>query len=191
MTEPRRCPDCNRVLYRAHNSTIYKKCPNCELKKYVKREHKLAPRKKQTKSARSRAMANADTWFSRYIRIKYNHIIATDGTVLNKCIITGLVKEANKMDNGHCFSRIYLPTRYEEDNCRPQNRSSNRFQGEADHYTFVDNLIEQIGQERFDRLDKLRRENGEDTISFYQSKSDKYRKLTNSLISELGAKRWW
>ena len=143
------------------------------------------------KTPKQNARDNADLWFSRYIRCKYHFQILPDGTVLCKCIITGTVKEAKKMDNGHCFSRRFLLTRYEEDNCRPQNRSSNRFSGEADHYKFRDNLKKEIGEERFGRLDELRKQEGKDTVEFYRNQSEKYRKLVNELVKEKQIKKWW
>ena len=186
---------CTKECAARFNSTIKSKyCPHhtyVMLTSSVKSKNPAVKTKPRKKSPKSRAMENADLWFSRYIRIKYSFKIATDGTVIDKCIITGTIKPAKEMDNGHCFSRAYLTTRYEEDNCRPQNRSSNRFSGEADHYTFIDNLTAEIGKDRFGRLDKLRRENGEDSVEFYRAMSDKYRKKTNELLKKIGAKKWW
>ena len=146
---------------------------------------------KRLKTSRQKAMDLADMWFSRFIRIKYHFQILTDGTVLNKCIISGAIKKAISMDNGHCFSRSFKATRFEEDNCRPQNRSSNRFSGEADHYKFIDNLKSQIGEERFNRIDELRKQEGEDSKQFYLEQAEKYRKLTNELLTVIEAKKWW
>jgi len=187
---------CGRSIPQRYNSTIKaKKCPHCTyLDATSKAKGKKQSKGKTTspgKSSKSKAMGTADKWFSRYIRIKYHFKILTDGTVLDKCIVSGTIKEAKNMDNGHCFSRQFKTTRYEEDNCRPQNRSSNRFSGEADHYKFIDNLKNEIGPESFERLNKLRREIGEDNEQFYKSKSEKYRKLTYKLISDLKVKKWW
>jgi len=146
---------------------------------------------KRLKSAKTKSMNLADMWFSRYIRIKYHFQILTDGTVLNRCIITGTIKQAKFMDNGHCYSRENKLTRFEEDNCRPQNRSSNRFSGEADHYKFIANLTKEIGPERFNKIDELRKQSGIDSESYYLEQAEKYRLLTNELIKNLGAKKWW
>ena len=176
-----------------YSSIQAKECPKCayltalgKKKKPVKGEKKAS-----TKNPKSLAMANADRWFSRYIRIKYAYQIATDGTPICKCIVTGVLKAAKNMDNGHCFSRVFKMTRYEEDNCRPQNPSSNRFSGEADHYTFIDNLTAEIGPERFARIDQLRRGEGEDNELFYNEMSEKYHKLVNELVKDKGIKKWW
>lgn len=146
---------------------------------------------KQLKTPRQRAMDNADLWFSRYIRIKYHYKIV-NGEVFCQCIVNpNVIKHAKNMDNGHCFSRDFKPTRYEEDNCRPQNRSSNRFSGEADHYKFRDALEKQIGEERFNRLDHLRKQEGEDTEEFYKAQAYKYRILTNQLVDQYDVIKWW
>lgn len=146
---------------------------------------------KTNKTARQRARDNADLWFSRYIRIKYAYRIM-NGDVFCRCIVDpSIIKQAKHMDNGHFFSRKFLLTRYEEDNCRPQNRSSNRFSGEADHYTFQDNLLRQIGEKRFNRLDELRKQEGSDTLEFYQKQASKYKRLVAELVRVNQINKWW
>jgi len=205
-----RCEKCGSTFrWNPYNSTIKPKlCRLCYNKSMLERSN-LAARKwksqqkpdkytihtknggKAIKTPKQRARANADLWFSRYIRCKYHYKILPDGTVLCKCIISGIIKQAKNIDNGHCFNRAFLTTRYEEDNCRPQNRSSNRFSGEADHYKFIDNLKKEIGEERFNKIDQLRQSEGNDTISFYLEQAEKYRKLTNELVKDLKIKKWW
>jgi len=161
------------------------------VKKGVARRGGTKSTTKKKKSPKSLAMDNADMWFSRYIRIKYSYKIQ-NGEVYCQCIVSPeVIKLASNMDNGHCVSRKYLTTRYYENNCRPQNRSSNRFSGEADHYTFEDNLRKEIGEDGIDEIHRLRKEEGEDTESFYKSQSDKYRKLVKQLVKEHGIKKWW
>jgi hypothetical protein len=186
--KPKLCLICyNKSLLRRSNlSRINKSLP--QTNKYSAKNKSGLKRKKTDKE---KARNNADTWFSRYIRCKYNYKILADGTVICKCFISGAIKEAKKIDNGHCFSRKFLLTRYEEDNCRPQNRSSNRFSGEADHYKFRDNLLADIGEKRFNRLDELRKQEGEDTVEFYFAMANKYRNLVNDLVNKLEIKKWW
>ena len=195
---------CGRVIPPPFNSTIWPKiCPSCDR---IKRNKALLTRSHQSrekvarkgcneaggkkKSPKSLAMENADTWFSRFIRIKY-HFRIVNGEVFCKDIITGVPYNARNLDNGHYYSRDYKTTRYEEDNCRPQNRSSNRFRGEADHEKFGDNLKKEIGEERFKRIEELHRLPGQDNIMFYNEMSDKYRKLTNKLVKQFDVKKWW
>jgi hypothetical protein len=173
-------------MIRGFNSTIYR-CPKCENEKAYKKER--SPTNKR-KTPKSRAMANADSWFSRYIRIKYHsRIIGSE--VYCRCIITGQEYNAKNMDNGHCFSRAFKSIRFNEDNCRPQNRSSNRFQGEADHYIFIKNLKKEIGEDRFETIEALRDHLGDDSEVFYKETASKYRKEVNKLLKELNINKWW
>ena len=171
-------------------STLYDKNKRSSFKtnKYTRKGQSS---NKRTKTPRQKAMDLADKWFSLYIRIKYNYKIQ-DGEVFCQCIINpGIIKLAKNMDNGHCFSRDSKAIRYEEDNCRPQNRSSNRFSGEADHYKFIENLTKQIGKERFERLDNLRKTEIEDNENFYKIQAEKYKKLTNQLVKKYSINKWW
>jgi hypothetical protein len=207
--EKLKCQDCGREFRWVPTSTIKpKRCRMCENRRLLERSSFARKNKgedktrkytssgnkpaKHGKTSKQKARDRADEWFSRFIRIKYAFKIQ-NGDVFCKCFIDSNVKpkHAKHFDNGHCFSRSFLLTRYEEDNCRPQNRSSNRFSGEADHYKFKDKLKAEIGEERFDRLEKLRKQEGQDTEEFYREQADKYRKLTNQLIKEKYIKKWW
>ena len=207
--ELQKCKNCGvEFRYFPRNSTIKPKlCLRCHNKMLLERSNlsrnerimfktgKYATKKesglKRRKSAKERARDNADKWFSIYIRIKYAYRIV-NSEVICRCIVNpNIIKHAKNFDNGHYFSRKFLLTRYEEDNCRPQNRSSNRFSGEADHYKFRDNLKKEIGEERFNRLDELRRQEGSDIVEFYREQSDKYRKFVNELVKEKDIKKWW
>jgi len=207
--EKLKCQDCGREFRWIPNSTIKpKRCRMCENRRLLERSSFARKNKrgdktskytssgnkpaKHGKTSKQKARDRADEWFSRFIRIKYAFKIQ-NGDVFCKCFIDSNVKpkHAKHFDNGHCFSRSFLLTRYEEDNCRPQNRSSNRFSGEADHYKFKDKLKAEIGEERFDRLEKLRKQEGQDTEEFYREQADKYRILTNELIKQHSIKKWW
>lgn len=179
-----------------------KKCPNCVLraklvtksnghdKTYAQKPDRLKSARKTGKNPKQRAMANADKWFSRYIRINYGFPVG-NGEWMCKCIVTGRMGLAKNFDCGHYISRKYKTIRFEEDNCRPQNRSSNRFSGEADHYKFRENLIKDIGIEKVERIERLKDEEGEDNEIFYREIADKYRMLTNELIKKCNIKKWW
>lgn len=148
------------------------------------------PQKKKV-SKKSLKMRQADLWFSRYIRIKYAYKIQ-DGNVYCQCIVhKNIIKLAKNMDNGHCFSRGNMATRYEEDNCRPQNRGSNRYSGEKDHYIFIDRLKNEIGEERFNRIEQLRKSNFNGTTLFFSEQAEKYKFLVKQLVEEKNIKKWW
>jgi hypothetical protein len=211
------CIDCgNSFTYNPGNSTIKKKrCPLCQKKydsnKRIEYNKKLLAQStliaknkqsgqrtfkyksglKRLKMPRQKAMKLADKYFSIYIRIKYNYTIS-NGEVFCQCIINPkIIKNAKSIDNGHCFSRNYKSIRYEEDNCRPQNRSSNRYSGEADHYKFIENLKKQIGEERFERLERLKDIEINDNESFYREQADKYLKLINEMADNFEINKWW
>lgn len=193
---------CGSPIPQPFNSTIYPKlCPSCErikknktlLSQSYQSGEKVSKKDynkvKKKKTPIQRAMDRADEIFSRYIRVLFS--IEFKGELFCKDVITDNLYPIKRVDNGHFFSRKFLLTRYEVDNCRPQNRSSNRFSGEADHYKFGDKLKAQIGEERFNRLDQLRRQKGDDTELFYKEQSAKYRKLFNQLLKEKGVKNPW
>lgn len=147
--------------------------------------------KKRKKSSKSLAMENADKWFSLYIRIKYAYKIQ-DGEVYCQCIVNrSVIKLAKHMDNGHFRSRGYQATRYWENNCRPQNRSSNRFKGELDHDTFGDHLKIEIGPEAFDELNLMYRQETMVSEEYFLEIAKKYRVLVNELVKEHSIKKWW
>lgn len=176
--------------------------PNCRLKSLYREfntkgivfaseinSSKQRPEKRQ-KTPRQKWMDNADIWFSRYVRI-INRVTVDNGDVICRCIISGKIYSANNIDNGHCFSRDCKSTRYEPNNCRPQNGSSNRFRGEADHYRFIDNLKDEIGEDEFNRIEQLRRVSVNDSVLWYKEQSDKYRKLVNEEVKKYGINKWW
>ena len=196
---------CGRSIYQRPNSTIIKKlCPTCELKA-VQSENKpfkqsfrtmpgqsVAKDKTGLKKAKNKSyyMKLADLWFSRYVRVK--HSVNVGGDCYCKDIITGKLYAAKNIDNGHYFSRSHMATRYDEDNCRPQNRSSNRFRGESDKEQFRVNLIKEIGQERFDEMESRSRQ----TVNFCSADdlwklAETYKQKVKNLLIEKGVKKWW
>jgi hypothetical protein len=199
---------CGGEIAKRYNSTIQNKlCPKCTLLEAMKKAPKSTEtgkfktiysktgicssnKKKSSKSRISKNMDLADLWFSRYIRVKYS--LPYLAQIVCRDIVTGKPYAAERIDNGHYHSRANMATRYEENNCRPQNRSSNRFQGEADKFKFQENLIKEIGQEEFDRIEKLARNS---SFKFGETElkeiADKYRKLTNELLKQKGAVAWW
>lgn len=163
-----KCILCGRKLYQRKNSSIPNKmCPNCQLIEHTQRKPHIGPNYKKDrkyiddtekvpksssrKAKKGSLMRSADMWFSRLVRV--THSIDVDGTLYCRDIITGNLYNIMNVDCGHYYSRRHMGTRYDLDNCRPQNRSSNRFMGEADKDIFRDHLIRQIGQQRFDSLD--------------------------------------
>ena len=196
---------CGRPVYQRPNSTIIKKlCPTCELKsvqgesKPFRQSFRTMPGQSNAKDKtglkkaknKSYYMKLADLWFSRYIRVK--HSVNVGGECYCKDIITGKLYAANNIDNGHYFSRSHMSTRFDEDNCRPQNRSSNRFRGEADKEKFRINLIKEIGQERFDELEiRSRKTVFNYSLDDLKILADVFKIGTKEQIKLKGVKKWW
>lgn len=173
---------------------VSRKCPNCNLRAIQKESkpkndtlygpgHKSgAEANKQPKTPRQKMMKKADDIFSKYIRLKFSFM--SGGELFCRCIISGRIYGIKNIDCGHCFSRSFKATRFEEDNCRPQNGSSNRFSGEADHYKFIKNLRAQIGEERFTRIERLKDEECHDSETFYRLHYETYKHLFDELLEE-------
>lgn len=175
--------------------------PNCRLKSLHKEfkpkgvhftseivKSNTEPKKRQ-KSGKSKWMDKADKMFSKYIRVKFS--FQSGGELFCCDIITGRIYGIKFIDCGHCFSRANKATRFEEDNCRPQNRSSNRFSGEKDHYTFIKNLRAEIGEERFARIERLKDLTGDDSETFYHLQYDTYKHYFEELLTERGWNDPW
>jgi hypothetical protein len=199
--------NCGGDIPQRHNSTIQPKfCPKCALanlykkaKEGAKDQHRgtisgktsiySTVKKKSSKTRKTNFMEIADTWFSRWVRI--THGIVVDGEVYSKDIITGKYYRAKLIDCGHYHSRYFNGTRYEPDNARPQNRSSNRFRGEADKPKFEQNLIREIGEERFQQLAVKSKSNGKYGDYELKGIADTYRELVKELLTVKNAQKWW
>lgn len=195
------CPHGVKYI-RRYNSTLYVN-PCTECKKQGQNNRKIhSPKRENTNSAKksnkkvlsptAKAREKADLWFSRYIRLKYNSCIV-GGEVYCRDIITGIQYHARNMDNGHCFSRGNSMLRYEEDDCRPQNKFDNlqMVEGYKIHQQFKDNLIKEIGLKRFRELLRLKRREGSRSTEYYQETALKYKKEVTRLLKDLEAIKWW
>ena len=184
-------------LYR-NGLLISKVCPNCRLKALHKTRgvtiaselgKTVKEPKTHKKTDRQKWMDKADKVFSQYIRVKFS--IVSGGELFCKDIINGKLHGIKNVDNGHCMSRKYKALRYWVDNCRPQNRSSNRFSGEADHYTFIDNLKAEIGEERFNVLESMRNTEVHDSVDFYCMNYELYTSLLKEELKSKGVNNPW
>jgi len=181
---------CGRSIRQPYNSTIkLKRCPSCELKAQLKKkkvDNFFSPKRSiviKKSSEKSKAMKLADMYFSRYIRLK--HSIVSQGKAYCKDIITGKYIAIKKIDNGHCIPRGVKSTRYHEDNCRPQNRASNRFKGEDCKEIFELHLQKEIGEERWQALQELKHVYQSDTIAWYLYIASIYKLKVDELCAEM------
>lgn len=180
---------------------ISRKAPNCRLKAihkefkpkgvvFASELNKTAETKeKRQKTERQKWMDKADKVFSQYIRVKFS--FENGGELFCHDIITGKLYHIKNIDNGHCMSRKYKSLRFYVDNCRPQNRSSNRFSGEADHYKFIDKLKNQIGEERFSLLESMRNNEVHDSAEWYRQQYETYKLLLKEELNLKKVKSPW
>lgn len=87
--------------------------------------------------ARKKAIAAADYWFSRFIRLR-----DSDENGIVTCVTSGKRAYWATMDCGHYVSRAKQSTRYDEMNCHAQSKMSNRFQG--GHFVEHGNRIDEL-----------------------------------------------
>lgn len=82
------------------------------------------------------------------------------GSGFCKCYTCGNVLPIKKIQCGHYISRRYFVTRFELDNLRPQCSGCNKWRG-GEPVKFRQNLIEEIGDTRVNRIEMLSRLSGE------------------------------
>lgn len=115
-----------------------------------------------------------DAVFSKYIRNLY----CIDGVV--HCYTCGKVGTVSTMQCGHFVPRIYLATRWHEDNCRPQDVGCNVW-GNGQLLDFEENLIKEIGKERVEKLKQMRHKTLKLDASWYEEKISTYTALLKTL----------
>lgn len=161
---------------------IYKqKIFNKKVEQKIKQKRKQKSRELNS----SKTMSNADTYFSRYIRLKHSK----NGKCT--CYTCGTIKEIKEVDNGHYQKRGNQGTRYHEDNCRPQCKTCNgntAKNGMQDVYRV--NLSNEIGEEKVIEIEKLARSIQNTNHIYFQEISDYYREKLNELQKELKVKYW-
>lgn len=152
-----------------------------DYEKKVKKEFRIKKREFNQKGS----MSNADTYFSRYIRIK-NSI---DGNCT--CYTCGVILPIKELDNGHYMKREHKATRYNEHNCRPQCKKCN---GDTKHngkqVEFRENLCNEIGEEMVIEIEKLSKTSIKADYMFYKKISDYYRERVYEIQKELNVKYW-
>ena len=154
-------------------------------KKLFQKEVKTKERELKDEINTSDVMKLADTYFSRYIRLKHS----SEG--LCSCYTCGNIKEIKDVDNGHYLKREHKATRFHENNCRPQCKTCN---GDTKHngrqIEFRENLVNEIGIDAVEQLEALGRTTIKANGLFYRQIADEYRIKVNELQKELKAKYW-
>ena len=149
----------------------------------TKQRKELRERKRELNS--SAAMKLADTYFSRYIRLKYS----IDGVC--ECYTCSNPAHIKECDNGHYIKREHKATRYEENNCRPQCKTCN---GDTKHNgkqtDFRQELVEELGEEEVQRVEQLGKSSIKADTTFYREKADYYREKVKELQNNLSVRYW-
>ena len=137
--------------------------------------------------SRKGLIAEADKWFSRYIRIR-----DTDAYGVGRCIDCGKPVTAVYADCGHFYSRRHLAVRWDEDNAHIQAKGCNYRMGEPEKNDgYRKRLIAKIGQERFDRL--TIKKNNIAKFGNYELEliAAVYKEKTNFLLEKKMIEKWW
>lgn len=139
------CKNCGRL---GHTQSMCPTKPRKPLPRVsVKKKVKVPTKKKPKAKTRSYYVKELDRVFSIYIRqSKSVNGMAT-------CVTCGTVKPWREMQNGHFFTRGRYGTRWNEDNCFPQDAACNVFlKGNYIKYTTF--MIDQYGREFLDELER-------------------------------------
>ena len=141
-------------------------------------------RKYVTKEDKKKAIALADQWFSRFIRLKYSE------NGLARCSTCNALKDIRYMDCGHYQKRQHLATRWEDRNALPQCKPCNGFeQGNPEVMAQQLDKIFGVGTAAIMRMKKNNAfKGGVFEIKFL---AEEYRKKTYKLLREKGVKKWW
>lgn len=156
-----------------------------QAKKKVEQEKKREWMQRKRELNSSKTMKLADTYFSRYIRLKYSH----NGKCT--CYTCGSLRDVTDIDNGHFQKREHQATRYHEDNCRPQCKTCN---GDIKHngkqIEFRENLVREIGEDNVQEIEQLARSVFKTNYKHFKDLADYYREKVNELQKQLNIKIW-
>lgn len=151
----------------------------------IAKYHKHTAGKKKGKTlTTSNYKKLADTWFSRYIRLR--------GSKFGKniCISCGKAVDIKKIQCGHFVSRRHLSTRFLEENCYPQCYGCNVGQN-GNYAAFAKKLQEEYGPEIIERLDRLSHTQNRKHATEYMEIIGEYMLKVEELIEELNLNPWW
>lgn len=122
-------------------------------------------------SEKAKAMARADGWFSKFIRLSKSL-----GNGYGSCFTCGKIDKIKDMDAGHFVKRDMKGTRYHELNVQIQCRSCNRYK-DGEQYKFGINLDKKYGKGTAEQLMLLGKSLKYNTD--YRAISNEYRQKFN------------
>ncbi len=185
-------PSCNRHVVYRNGIPTSKWCPNCTLKRNYKksspeRAHKKTLKSPQIRTSMQKAIAVADMWHSRYVRL----IGATvyGDMAIGECYTCGSFNNIKKMDCGHYIGRGHHTVRWEVNNARPQCTKCNCYQG-GKHFEFEQRLLKEIGSAAVQELKDKANEIADYSVAEVRDIAKTYRISVRLKEQELGLKVW-
>lgn len=130
---------------------------------------------KGVRSDRSKAMALADKWFSRFIRLR-----ATDEEGYVQCFTCGKRAHWKDVDCGHYCGRRHMTTRYNDVNCQPQCRNCNRMK-EGNKPIFAVNLDRKYGSGTAERLTLLSNTKTKTSLLWFADQTNRYKAMCKQI----------
>ena len=129
---------------------------------------------------RKSAMAAADRWFSRYIRLRDATEVGTC-----KCVTCGNWHHWKNIDCGHFRKRGNFATRYDPKNTGSQCKSCNRFRGGMD-FEFGQAINERWGAGVAESLNIKSRQRCQMKKHDFEFIAEEYKQKAKSLATEKG-----
>ena len=131
----------------------------------------------------SKLKKKLDSVFSLFVRNKYaiRKKYARSGSVA--CFTCGAVKPVSEMQNGHYVSRVYLATRFDEENCRPQCIGCNIFKnGNLDEFAI---RLEREKKGTLECLNQKKYKQVKYSTVWYRDTIEHYKKELQNLLDKL------
>ena len=125
-----------------------------------------------------------DDWYSRWIRLKYTK------KGYCECYTCGRKFHPKDLQNGHFFSRTFTPTRWDDDNCRPQCVQCNIFK-EGNKIVFSEKIRKELGEKRYLLLEARKTNQIKMDRFEYNLLISEYEKKVNDLLIEKNIEKWW
>lgn len=180
------CSSClGEFLFGTEQGKLILEKTKISAKKKVINDKKQELRQERRELNEKNAMSLADTYFSRYIRLKHSE----NGKCT--CYTCGNILPIKQVDNGHYIKREHKATRYHENNCKPQCRTCNgNIKHNGKQVEFRINLINEIGLEKVEELEQLGKTSIKADYHFYKEIADIYREKIKEIQKELGIRIW-
>ena len=127
----------------------------------------------------------ADTWFSRFIRLR-----DSDNNGIGRCSTCGRIGHVKTMDNGHYIKRQHQAVRFSEVNCNLQCKHCNNFE-QGNDVKFREYLVKKHGEKNVLLLEASKRTTTKRSANDIKLIAAYYKKENEKLLKEKGIVKWW